>query len=81
MAENISKSEIRFWISIITLLVTFTVAFTSLRKDVEAIVDREIANKQTFLNTCKVVQETHDIVIRIEEKQQQMFERLQKLEN
>lgn len=77
---NITKPEIRFWMAIITVIVSFTVAFVSLSKDIEAITERERGNKEIFEDICITVEETHDTVLRMEEKQNQILERLNKLE-
>ena len=62
MTNNISKSEIRFWLAIIGVIVAGVIAFTSLRKDVEAMVGREQINKGQFY---QVVQDVKEILVKV----------------
>jgi len=73
MDKSITRSDLKFWITIMAMLVTFTIAFTSLRKDVEAMTKREQLNKEMFADICVIVNETHDAVIRMEQKQNQLI--------
>jgi len=67
--ETITKGEIKFWIAILGLIVGGAVAFTDLKKDVEAMVSREQVNKVQFFDMAKTVKETHDTVIEIKTRQ------------
>ena len=62
----ITKSDVKFWSAIIVIIVGGVIAFTTLRKDVEAMVGREQINKCQFDEMVKIVKDTHDKVIIME---------------
>lgn len=62
----ITKSDVKFWLAILGIVATGVIAFTSLKKDVEAMVDREQINKCQFDEMVKIVKDTHDKVIIME---------------
>ena len=62
----ITKSDVKFWLAILGIVATGVIAFTSLKKDVEAMVGREQINKCQFDEMVKIVKDTHDKVIIME---------------
>ncbi|MEA2056902.1 MAG: hypothetical protein U9O78_04360 [Patescibacteria group bacterium] len=67
--NNITKPEIRFWLAIIIVVVGGVIAFTSLRKDVEAMMNREQTNKEQFYNMVEDIESILDKVICIDKNQ------------
>ena len=62
----ITKSDVKFWLAILGIVATGVIAFTSLKKDVEAMVGREQINKCQFDEMVEMVKDTHDKVIIME---------------
>ncbi len=67
--DAITKTEIRFWIAIITVVVTSTTAFVSLSKDVEAMTAREQLNRGQFYDMVEKLENINEIVIKIDKNQ------------
>jgi len=65
----ITKSDVKFWLAILGIVATGVIAFTSLKKDVEAMVDREQINKNSFLEVVSVVKDIQEKVINIDKNQ------------
>ncbi|MCK5019127.1 MAG: hypothetical protein KAS32_18850 [Candidatus Peribacteraceae bacterium] len=72
----ITKPEVRFWLAIIGLVVTGTIAFTTLRMEVRALEDKEVQMRNEVKETDKLLKELNDRTIRMEENQKHIMRAL-----
>ena len=55
MMENISRSELKFWIGIISVIIAVVVTFTSLRTEVR-VISTEVSHIKNVMNTVNDLQ-------------------------
>lgn len=72
--DELKKSDIKFWIGILSLAVAGAVAFNTLRMEVNAMQDKGVRLRKEYENSVTVLGEVRDTTRRLENNQELLME-------
>jgi len=73
----ITKPEIKFWLAIITLVVSGVICFTTLKMEVKAMYDKGTQLRKEYESTDVLLQELNNRTIRMEENQKHIMKAME----
>ena len=68
MKEQITRPEVKFWLTIAGIVLTGIIAFVRLQEQVTAMTEREQMNKQTFLEQIERDDANYETLLDVQER-------------